>query len=98
MHSLYKCSHLIYAYLHQDLLKGLLKTLLKMADDTLEHVEKDEALQASKTILCRFHGKEECQIFCKDCKDFLCFECLGTLHQNMTFADYKMPRKTFEQT
>ncbi|CAG2208872.1 unnamed protein product [Mytilus edulis] len=29
---------------------------------------------------CRFHTKETYQLYCKDCHDFVCFECLGELH------------------
>ncbi|CAC5424035.1 unnamed protein product [Mytilus coruscus] len=52
-----------------------------MAAHILESVEKHEDLNSTKTLYCRFHNEEECQLFCKDCKDFVCFESLGHLHQ-----------------
>ncbi|VDI38407.1 Hypothetical predicted protein [Mytilus galloprovincialis] len=52
-----------------------------MAAYTLESAEIHEDLNSTKTLRCRFHDKEECQLFCNDCKDFVCFECLGQLHQ-----------------
>ncbi|XP_063416142.1 uncharacterized protein LOC134697786 [Mytilus trossulus] len=30
---------------------------------------------------CRFHLKETYQLYCKDCHDFVCFECLGEFHE-----------------
>ncbi|VDI19474.1 Hypothetical predicted protein [Mytilus galloprovincialis] len=33
------------------------------------------------TFYCRFHSKETYQLYCKDCHDFVCFECLGEFHE-----------------
>ncbi|CAG2251415.1 unnamed protein product [Mytilus edulis] len=60
-----------------------------MADDTFEHVEKQEIGKSPKTVRCRFHETEEYQMFCKDCKDFLCFECLEQLHNKHNLCRLK---------
>ncbi|CAG2247259.1 unnamed protein product [Mytilus edulis] len=52
-----------------------------MAAYTLESAEIHKDPNSTKTLRCRFHDKEGCQLFCNDCKDFVCFECLGQLHQ-----------------
>ncbi|VDH99944.1 Hypothetical predicted protein [Mytilus galloprovincialis] len=52
-----------------------------MADDMLEHEEKQEVSRHPKLLRCRFHETEVYTIYCKDCNDFMCFKCIGQLHQ-----------------
>ncbi|CAG2251413.1 TIF1G [Mytilus edulis] len=52
-----------------------------MADDMLDREIKAEIGKYSKPFRCRYHETEEYTIFCKDCKDFMCFKCLGLMHQ-----------------
>ncbi|CAG2247271.1 unnamed protein product [Mytilus edulis] len=60
-----------------------------MADDMLEREEKQEVGIHPKQLRCRFHETEECTIFCKDCKDFMCFECIGLLHPKHDLSQLK---------
>ncbi|XP_071137118.1 RING finger domain and kelch repeat-containing protein DDB_G0271372-like [Mytilus edulis] len=52
-----------------------------MADNMLECEIKAAIGKALKPLRCRYHETEEYTIFCKGCKDFMCFKCLGQLHQ-----------------
>ncbi|VDI79124.1 Hypothetical predicted protein [Mytilus galloprovincialis] len=52
-----------------------------MADDMLEHEEKQEVNISPKPLRCRFHETEVYTIYFKDCNDFMCFKCICQLHQ-----------------
>ncbi|VDI38408.1 Hypothetical predicted protein [Mytilus galloprovincialis] len=52
-----------------------------MADNMLEREIKTEISKSSKQLRCRYHETEEYTIFCKDCKDVMCYKCIGQLHQ-----------------
>ncbi|XP_063404295.1 uncharacterized protein LOC134687767 [Mytilus trossulus] len=60
-----------------------------MADDMLRRVKRQGFGNPSKTVRCRFHEQEEYQMFCKDCTDLVCFECLGELHQKHNLCRLK---------
>ncbi|CAG2246450.1 unnamed protein product [Mytilus edulis] len=46
-------------------------------------------MDSNTLVRCRFHHEESCQLYCKECGDFVCFHCLGQFHQKHNFCQIR---------